>query len=148
MGVTIARKAVKGGQAIDSAGSYDAGKSLTPKVKNFIGLAGANLGLNSCYNGGTLYPTCSNIDGFNPGTLPTAGPSKYLADLKNGGKEGDHVYVIWSKMDSIIGIGATVWGHITCQIPNQDGEVVKNSYEWDHFAIRDKTGGDLIGWLK
>ena len=148
MGVTIARKAVKGGQAIDVVGTYDIGESFASKVKVFVGLAGANLGLTSCYNGGTIYPTCSNVDGFNPGSLPSSGPSKYLADLKNGGKEGDKVYTVWSKSDSIIGIGATVWGKITCQIPGQDQEVVKSGFEWDHFAIRDKTGSDIIGWLK
>ena len=120
MGVTIARKVFKGGPAIDQAGSYDVGSSLTNRVNSFIGLAGANLGLTACYNGNHI-PTCSDIDGFNPGSLPTSGPSKYLADLKSGGKEGDRVYVIWSKSDSTIGSGAVVWGRITCQIPKQDG---------------------------
>jgi hypothetical protein len=40
-----------------------------------------------------------------------------------------------------------VWGKNTCRIPGQDGEVVKTSPEWNHFAVRDKTGPDLIGWL-
>lgn len=54
------------------------GESLSSKVKTFIGLAGANLGLTGCFNGGVI-PTCSNIDGFNPGVLATSGPSKYLS---------------------------------------------------------------------
>jgi hypothetical protein len=85
MGVTIGRKIVKGGNAQDEKeGTYNVGANLKDKVKTFIGLAGANLGLNQCY-GGSLIPTCSNIDGFNPGLLATSGPSKFMADLNNNG---------------------------------------------------------------
>ena len=49
MGVTIARKAVKGGTAIDSDGTYELGISLKEKVKTFVGIAGGNLGLTACY---------------------------------------------------------------------------------------------------
>jgi triacylglycerol lipase len=46
MGVTIARKAIKGGSAIDHiAGSYEVGQSLSNRVRTLIGLAGVNLGL-------------------------------------------------------------------------------------------------------
>lgn len=149
MGVTIGRRVLQGGQSIDqSAGTYEVGNSLKSKVKNFIGLAGANLGLTACYNG-NLIPTCSNIDGFNPGTLPTSGPSKYLASLNTAsGAEADKVYVIWSKYDTLIGTQCVVWGKVTCRIPGQVSEVVKDSFEWDHFAVRDKTGPDLINWLQ
>jgi len=84
MGVTIARKIIQGGAATDHQdGSYDVGPSLSSKVKTFIGLAGANLGLTACWNQGII-PTCSNVDGFNPGALATSGPSKFLADLNHG----------------------------------------------------------------
>lgn len=149
MGVTIGRKAVQGGSAIDqSAGTYDVGSSLKSKVRNFIGLAGANLGLTACV-GGNLIPTCSNIDGFNPGTLPTSGPSKFMVSLNNNpAAEGQNVYAIWSKYDDLIGTQCVVWGKVTCRIPGQKDEVVKNSFEWNHFAVRDKTGPDLIKWIQ
>lgn len=85
MGVTIGRGIVKGGSSIDHvAGTYDIGPSLTSKVSVFIGLAGANLGLTACFNGAAI-PTCSNVDGFNPGSLPSSGPSKFLSELNNKG---------------------------------------------------------------
>ena len=148
MGVTIGRKIIKGGSAQDSKeGSYDVGASLTSKVKTFIGLAGANLGLTACWNLGTI-PTCSNIDGFNPGAVPTSGPSKFMSELNsNSAHEGDNVYTIWSKNDDLIQQQCVVWGKVTCRINNQKEEVVKSGTEWTHFAVRDKTGADLIKWL-
>jgi hypothetical protein len=49
MGVTLGRKVIKGGHGVDhKAGTYEVGSSLAGKVKVFIGLAGANLGLVAC----------------------------------------------------------------------------------------------------
>jgi len=148
MGVTIGRKIIKGGSAQDQKeGSYEVGTSLSAKVKTFVGLAGANLGLNACM-GGSLIPTCSNIDGFNPGLLATSGPSKFLAELNsNSAKEGDTTYTIWSKNDDLIMNGCVVWGKVTSRINDQKDEVVKSGTEWTHFAVRDKTGADLFKWL-
>lgn len=100
MGVTLGRKIIKGGKAEDRAeGSYDVGESLKNKVKTFVGIAGGNLGLVSCH-GLAAVPTCSDVDGFNPGLIVTSGPSKYLAELnKGGGTEASNVYAIWSKYD-------------------------------------------------
>lgn len=119
MGVTIGRKVVQGGQAVDQkAGTYEVGASLSSKVKTFIGLAGANLGLVAC-TGGTAIPTCSNIDGFNPGLTAISGPSKFLASLNTGGKEGSSVHTIWSKNDDLILYQCVVWGKVTSRIPGQ-----------------------------
>ena len=148
MGVTMGRKIVQGGEAIDQKeGSYQVGPSLKSKIKSFIGLAGANYGLTACWNLNTI-PTCSNIDGFNPGALSTSGPSKFMAGLNaNSGGDGENVYTIWSKYDNVIGTQCVVWGKVTCRIPGQKAEVVKTELSFDHFAVRDKTGPDLIGWL-
>jgi hypothetical protein len=116
-------------------------------VKSFIGIAGGNLGLVSCH-GASVIPTCSDVDGFNPGLLSTSGPSKYLAELNNGGgTEASNVYSIWSRYDEVVTYECVVWGKVTCRIPGQQEEVVKNSIEWTHIALRDKTGSDLIKWL-
>lgn len=148
MGVTIGRKIIKGGSATDQHdGTYSVGESLSSKVKTFVGLAGANLGLTACWNLGTI-PTCSNIDGFNPGALSTSGPSKFMSELNsNSAREGTNVYTIWSKNDDLIQQQCVVWGKVTCRINNQQEEVVKSGTEWTHFAVRDKTGADLIKWL-
>jgi triacylglycerol lipase len=120
MGVTIARKIVQGGEAIDQReGSYQVGSSLKGKVKSFIGLAGANYGLTYCWNNSTV-PACSNIDGFNPGTLPSSGPSKFMAGLNSQPSgESTNVFTIWSEFDDIIGEGCIVWERVTCRIPGQ-----------------------------
>jgi triacylglycerol esterase/lipase EstA (alpha/beta hydrolase family) len=64
MGVSIGRKVVKGGKAYDSktGGDYNLGAPLTDKVKLFIGLAGANEGLNSCKFAMGI-PTCNKETG-------------------------------------------------------------------------------------
>ncbi len=64
MGVTMARKAVKGGEGYDAAegGSYNLGESLTKHVKVFIGMGGANEGLTDCYSQ-VLIPVCGATNG-------------------------------------------------------------------------------------
>ena len=148
MGVTIGRKVIKGGSAVDhSAGEYNVGSSLKDKVKTFVGLAGANYGLTACWTA-TSMPTCNTKDGFFPGALSTSGPSKFLNDLNtNGGAEADNVYTIWSKYDDLILMQCVVWGKVTCRIPNQAGEVEKTTPDWTHFKVRDDSGPDLIKWL-
>lgn len=148
MGVSLGRRVIKGGEATDHfEGTYNVGPSLASKVKVFVGLAGANYGLTSCYSTSIL-PTCGKVDGFFPGALPSSGPSKFLNDLNiNGGAEGQNVYTIWSKFDDLIGLECVVWGKSTCRIPSQTAEVVKNTSEWGHFQVRDNTGPDLIKWL-
>lgn len=50
MGVTLGRKIIKGGNTLDHVqGNYSLGASLHDKVKLFVGIAGANFGLTSCY---------------------------------------------------------------------------------------------------
>jgi triacylglycerol lipase len=50
MGVTIARKVAQGGTATDQRyGTYNVGPSLKAKIRNFVGIAGGNLGLTACW---------------------------------------------------------------------------------------------------
>ena len=69
MGVTLARKAILGGYATDAAdgGQYYIGPPLTSSVDTFVGIAGANLGLTSCYQTGGSTPTCAATNGLYPG---------------------------------------------------------------------------------
>lgn len=86
MGVTIGRKVIKGGNAIDHiAGTYNVGPSLSSKVNVFIGLAGANLGLASCAM--PTLPTCGNKDGFYPGSSLSVvhTPSDFLDSMNKDG---------------------------------------------------------------
>jgi hypothetical protein len=85
MGVTLGRKVIKGGHGVDHiAGAYEVGGSLANKVKTFIGLAGANLGLVACYTASSI-TTCNKVDGFYPGASAGAAPSTFLDDINKAG---------------------------------------------------------------
>jgi len=134
MGVTLARKAIKGGSAYDSAagGTYSLGSALTASVDAFVGISGANRGLVACYNSGPTTPTCSDVNGLYPGYfVGVFGPydvSSILVDMNAASHyEGSFVYTIWSTVDEVIGYGDLVWGQYTSRIPGQNGEVVFGS---------------------
>lgn len=120
MGVTLARKIIKGGYGNDEMGSgkYYLGEPLSVRIKVFVGLAGANLGLSSCYSSGTLLPTCGMTNGFYPGLPPTVARSNFLLELdSNSAKEGTWVVTARSNYDEIIGGGCLVYGKYTTRIP-------------------------------
>src|SRR5437763_624335 len=101
MGVTLARKAIEGGSAYDSAagGTYTLGASLTSSVDTFVGISGANRGLTACYLSGPTSATCSDVNGFYPGYLIGGfGPydvSSILVDMNaTSHYEGSFVYTI------------------------------------------------------
>jgi triacylglycerol lipase len=146
MGVTLARKAIKGGSASDAlaGGSYSVGPAITSWVDTFVGIAGANLGLTSCYTSGPTTPTCGSTNGFYPGYwngLSVSGRSAYLNDLlATTGFEGSYRYAIHSTADEIIGYGGLVYGAYTARLPGQTGEVLFTSAPYGHFNCKDLTG--------
>jgi hypothetical protein len=155
MGVTLARKAIKGGSAYDSAagGTYSLGSSLTALVDTFVGIAGANRGLVACYQSGPITPTCSDVNGFYPGYLiGFTGPydvSSILVDMNSTSHyEGSFVYSMWSSVDEVIGYGTIVYGVSTCRIPGQNGEVTFGSYPYGHIGVKDQTGYYQVRMVK
>ena len=147
MGVTLARKAIKGGSAYDSAagGTYSLGASLTSSIDTFVGIAGANRGLTACYMSGPTTPTCSDVNGFYPGYLiGVLGPydvSSILVDMNaTSHYEGSFVYSMWSSVDEVIGYGTIVYGTSTCRIPGQNGEVTFSTVPYGHFGTKNLTG--------
>ncbi|WP_338872139.1 lipase family protein [Myxococcus stipitatus] len=145
MGVTLARKAILGGSANDSAngGAYNVGPALTTSVDTFVGIAGANLGLTSCYQTGPTTPTCGSTNGLYPGYLYlglVVGRSAYLDNLRaQSNYEGDYRYTIYSTADEVIGYGGIVYGQYTSRIPGQTGEKVYSAYPYGHFNSKDLT---------
>ncbi|ATB32557.1 lipase family protein [Melittangium boletus] len=129
MGVTLARKAIQGGDGFDpypGGGHYDLGAPLTGSVDTFVGIAGANQGLASCAFTGDLLPTSNRQTGLHP-------QSKFLEELnEETGFEGDNVYSIWSNSDQVVGVGLAQY---TSPIPGQDGQKVYNTY--GHMGSRD-----------
>ena len=146
MGVTLMRKAIKGGAGNDAAdgGSYNLGSSLTSWVDTFVGIAGANRGLVACYQTGPVTPTCGSTNGFYPGYLIGGfgpyGVSSYLVDLASSSHyEGSFVYTIWSSADEVIGYGTIVYYESTCRIPGQNGEKTFSGYPYGHIGSKDQT---------
>jgi triacylglycerol lipase len=146
MGVTLGRKAIKGGPASDAldGGSYNLGSSLTSSVDTFVGVAGGNRGLTSCYLSGPTTPTCGNTNGFYPGylvgLLGPYGVSSFLTELNSAANyEGAYRYSIWSSVDEIVGYGCVVYGLNTCRIPGQTGEKSFASVPYGHFGVKDLT---------
>ncbi len=145
MGVTLARKAILGGYANDAAdgGAYYIGPALTSSVDTFVGIAGANLGLTSCYQTGPTTPTCGSTNGLYPGYLSgfgVSGRSAYLDDLlAQSSFEGAYRYAIFSTVDEIIGYGGVVYGDSTSRVPGETGEKVYSSAPYGHFGLKDLT---------
>ena len=154
MGVTLARKAVKGGSANDSlaGGAYSVGASLTAKVDTFVGIAGANRGLTSCYVAGPTTPTCGATNGLYPGFwngFGVSGRSAFLNDLlATSSYEGAFRYTIYSTVDEVIGGGGLVYWQYTSRIPGQTGEVVFNAAPYGHFGSKDLTASYQLNMVK
>lgn len=142
MGVTLVRKAILGGSASDALGSgtYNLGSSLGGKIDTFLGIAGANVGLTSCWYSGPGTPTCGATNGFYPGTSNgffVYGRSAFLDDLLSRRGEASYIASMYSPGDEILGASDLVWGVNTAQIPGQNGQRPLNA-TCGHFAS--KTG--------
>jgi len=151
MGVTLARKAIKGGSGIDDEfGRYDLGPSLSQRIDTFVGIAGANRGLAGCTFAAQV-ETCNEIDGFYPGGFSWGFPirrSGYLRALnKQTGREARYVFSIWSPNDEIIGYGNIVYGKVTGRIPGQDDEIIITGADGDHFDLKNKTADQILSLI-
>ncbi|HMS38716.1 MAG TPA: lipase family protein [Pyrinomonadaceae bacterium] len=146
MGVTLTRKAILGGSGNDllNGGNYNLGSPLTSSVDTFVGIAGANRGLVSCYQTGGTTPTCANTNGLYPGYLYfgfVVGVSNILTNMNASSHyEGAYTYSIWSTVDEVIGYGNVVYGQYTSQIPAQNGEKRFTAYPYGHINSKDLTG--------
>ncbi len=149
LGVTMARRAILGGEVPDGAGGIvDLGPPLTDRIGVFVGIAGANLGLASC--AGVPTPVCGSVLGLDPGVAVgtgVQGRSRVLQQMEDATPhfEGQRVVSLWSAADTVIGAACVVWGRNTCAIQGQDGQA------WfrflDHLGVRDDTTATLITWL-
>jgi len=138
MGVTLARKVIRGGSMTDNGATYQLGESFAPKVDTFLGIAGANLGLVNCKFSFAL-PTCGKANGFYPGTAEgPVGLSTYLNDLlQNKEKEGDYVFTMLSTADDLILYGDKVYGKYTSQIDYENDSKIYNNL--GHMALKRQT---------
>jgi triacylglycerol lipase len=152
MGVTISRKAIKGGWANDllDGGDYYLGPALTNRVDTFVGIAGGNLGLAACFATPGV-PTCGATNGFYPGSLVgfvVVGMSNILQDINATQRyEGAFRYSMWSTEDNVVGGDCLVWGRNTCRVPGHTGEKVYSSFPFGHIGVRDQTTAVQYGMV-
>ncbi len=149
MGVTLARRAIQGGLYRDEAGaSVDLGAPLGGKVAVFVGLAGANYGLSSCYLAAGIAATCGTDTGFFPGQMlgfSVVGRARILEETnRSPHAEGAYVVSAWSRYDEILGGGGLVWGQKTAEIPGSDDVREVNDSAVGHFQIKDDFGPWLV----
>ncbi|KAK0402020.1 hypothetical protein QR680_016097 [Steinernema hermaphroditum] len=160
MGVTLARKIIRGGYLIDPKApghGCDIGPSLAEKVDTFIGISGANYGMCTCsLENEAIFPTCNNINGFWPGddcdtnhglcgSYPLPNPcitgtkySGYLTNLNNKKEsEGSFVFSIMSMDDDILRNHGMVWGRPTAIIPGSTQ--VKIFQNYTHMQTKELT---------
>jgi pimeloyl-ACP methyl ester carboxylesterase len=141
MGVTLARKAIQGGDGFDpyTRKSFDLGKPLTNNVDTFVGIAGANRGLASALMTGDLVPTTNRTSGLHPS-------SSFLEDLNaENHDEGAHVYSIWSNVDELVGVGLAGG---TSPIPGQDGQKVYGTFPFGHMGLKNLTAETQLAMIR
>jgi triacylglycerol lipase len=152
MGVTVSRKAILGGWANDliDGGDYYLGAPLTSRVDTFVGIAGGNLGLASCYATPGV-PTCAPTNGFYPGYLfgfSVVNMSNILTDINATSRyEGAFRYSIWSTVDEVAGGACLVWGRNTCRVPGHTGEKVFSTYPYGHLGVKKHTASVQYGMV-
>ncbi len=141
MGVTLARKAIQGGDGFDpyEKKRYDLGGALTGSVDTFVGIAGANHGLASARWTGDLVPTTNRTSGLHP-------DSEILKDLNAvEHDEGSHVYSIWSHADQVVGVGLAGY---TSPIPGQDGQKVYGTFPYGHMGLKGLTAETQLAMIR
>lgn len=154
MGVTLARKVVLGGAATDpnDGGDYDVGAPLTDQVDAFVAIAGANLGLVSCFQTAASTPTCGAVNGLYPGAfvgMQVVGRSSFLENLLEASAfEGAFRYALWSSVDEVIGYGNLVYGKPTSRLPGQTGEITWATAPYGHFGLKDLTGKEQLALVR
>ena len=145
LGVTLSRKSIKGGNAFETFNRKDIpinlGISLSNRISTFIGIAGANRGLNSCGKYGQEIPI--NTCGANGLSII----SPFLVDLGYGGDEGDYRFTIFSWNDEIICYlqNCKVNDQHSSSLNEQTG--FKEYQNLNHMALRDQTTNVLINMI-
>jgi len=141
MGVTLARKAIQGGDGYDPIArqKYDLGGALTSSVDTFVGIAGANHGLAAALWTGDMVPTTNKTSGLHP-------QSEILKDLNAvDHDEGAHVYSIWSHADEVVGVGLAGF---TSPIEGQDGQKVYGTFPFGHMGVKNLTAETQLAMIR
>uniref|UniRef100_A0A915E724 Lipase n=1 Tax=Ditylenchus dipsaci TaxID=166011 RepID=A0A915E724_9BILA len=127
MGVVISRKAVLGGDCVDTG--EDLGASLTNTINTFIGIAGPNHGAVVCSGFASFDPagSCNRKNGM-------ACNSAFINDINSRQRyEGKKIYVIQSVPDMIVGNYVCTGSKLTTEIDGADKSYT--SYGMSHTTV-------------
>lgn len=155
LGVTSARRAIKGGSYCDSLSCVNLGSSLNSYVDAFVGIAGGNRGLNSCGSWplNVWTPTCGP-HGFsinNPFLKELNGGSAYAylywgiwKPNKLSMKTGSYTYSIKSFVDELtcapsMPVYCYVYSAHTSQLDGENGSKTYYSFPYGHFGLKNNT---------
>jgi len=152
LGVTMARKAIKGGTFTEYLGAtINLGTNINTKVDTFVGIAGGNRGLNSCGSWplNTWTPTCGP-DGLavnNPFLKALNGGAAYMIyGVGNtlSMKTGSYTYSIKSWVDEIVCLPSYptycyIYMKHTSQLDGENGSKTYSSVPYGHFGLKTQT---------
>ncbi|KAH7730019.1 Protein LIPS-7 a [Aphelenchoides avenae] len=126
MGSPIARKAILGGNCVDTGENL--GDPLTDTIHSFLGIAGANHGALFCL--ADDYSECNGVNGLSC-------ESKFLADINSRQHyEGQNVYSLLTTKDQVVGY--YVCDQVTTKVPESDRTVTITTQ--DHHGVLIFTG--------
>ena len=145
LGVTSVRAAVKGGTYKEYTGtSVYLGAAINGIIDTFVGISGANRGLNSCgvWPLGSYTPTCgpTGLAISNPFLVTLQGGSRYPSMAK----VGSYTYTIYSYADELACMPVMptycyVYYYHTSKMTSQNGEKVYYSYPYGHMGNKEQT---------
>lgn len=156
MGVSVARRAIKGGKFETKTETCHIGHDLSHRIHTFVALAGANYGMCPCQHG-MAFEACGAEIGFWPGhcadvtcsttdyaqaeSCGTINYSSFLMDLnKDQKKDANFIASLWSVDDEILGAGNLAWGRHTSLVPHSDMRKVYTNM--NHMDTKDTTAAD------
>uniref|UniRef100_A0A915DT23 Lipase n=1 Tax=Ditylenchus dipsaci TaxID=166011 RepID=A0A915DT23_9BILA len=113
MGSPVARKAIMGGNCVDT--SEVLGASMSSSVHHFVSIAGPNYGVKDCTSFFySFLATCNTNNGMRCNSV-------YLNNINTGSHyEGDTIHTIYSSTDNVIGYKVSCGNTVTGNIPGQN----------------------------
>ena len=147
LGVTSVRRVAKGGTYKDYTGasvSLGAANEVSGMIDTFVGIAGANRGLNSCgvWPLNVYAPTCGphGLSINNPFLKELQGSSSSPTSMK----VGSYTYSIYSYADELgcapmLPTTCYVYSVHTSKLYGQTGEKVYYSYPYGHMGAKEQT---------
>ena len=105
-GVTLTRRALKGGLVFGDFEPYFIGEPLTKRVNTYIGISGRNWGISSCLNPDVAASkkVCNKLNGGYPGDSDAEPyPVNFSLALRelnmDPTREAEHTFAIYSFLD-------------------------------------------------